>query len=47
MLDIVDAIHYLIGLLFLAVFLWVIIQTHKYFSKNNKKIEEIQSMYTQ
>ena len=47
MLDIVDVIHYLIGFVFLAVFLWVIIQTHKYFSKNNKTIEEIQSMYMQ
>jgi hypothetical protein len=43
--DIVDAIHYLIGFLFVALFLLIIIQTHNYFSKNNKTIEEIQSMY--
>jgi len=45
MLDIIDAIHYLIGFLFLAVVLWVMIQTHNYFSKNNKTIEELRSMY--
>jgi len=29
-----DSVHYLIGLILVAFFVWVIIRLHKYFSKN-------------
>lgn len=35
MTDIFDIIHYLIGIIILAFLVWVLIQTHNYFSKNN------------
>lgn len=45
MIDIFDAIHYLIGFIFVSLFLYIIIQVHNYFSKNNMSIEDIQSKY--
>jgi large-conductance mechanosensitive channel len=39
MTDIFDIIHYLIGFIILAFLIWLIIQTHNYFSKNNIPIE--------
>ena len=30
-----DLIHYLIGLIIVAVILWFLIKTHNYFSKDN------------
>jgi hypothetical protein len=39
-IDIFDLIHYLIGLLIVAVSIWVLIQLHNYFSKDNIKIIE-------
>jgi large-conductance mechanosensitive channel len=39
MTDIFDIIHYLIGFIILAFLIWLIIQTHNYFSKNNIQIE--------
>lgn len=41
MIDIVDMFHYLIGILILWVVLWVLIETHTYFSKDNIKIEPL------
>ncbi len=38
MIDIFDIIHYLIGFAILGFFLWVIIKTHYFFSRNNKVI---------
>ena len=38
MVDIVDLIHYLIGLLIVGFLIWVLIQTHNYFSKDNGPI---------
>lgn len=38
-IDIVDMIHYLIGFIFLGLFLWLIIQTHNYMSKDNIPLE--------
>ena len=35
MTDIFDIIHYLIGLLILGFLVWVLIQVHNYFSKDN------------
>jgi hypothetical protein len=35
MTDIFDIIHYLIGLLILGFLVWVLIQSHNYFSKDN------------
>jgi hypothetical protein len=35
MTDIFDIIHYLIGLLILVFLVWVLIQVHNYFSKDN------------
>ena len=40
LIDIFDLIHYLIGLLIVAFSIWVIIQVHNYFSKDNIKIVE-------
>ena len=34
-MSIFDLIHYLIGIIILVCILWLIIQTHNYFSKNN------------
>jgi uncharacterized membrane protein YdcZ (DUF606 family) len=36
MIDIFDLIHYLIGIIILVSLLWLLIQTHNYFSKDNK-----------
>jgi len=38
MIDIFDIIHYLIGLIIVALLLTLIIKTHNYFSKDNKPI---------
>jgi hypothetical protein len=40
LIDIFDLLHYLIGLLIVAFSMWVLIQSHNYFSKNNIKIIE-------
>ena len=40
LIDFFDLIHYLIGLLLVAFLIWVIIQVHTYFSKDNIKIVE-------
>jgi len=39
-IDIFDLMHYLIGLLIVAFFIWTLIQVHNYFSKDNIKIVE-------
>jgi hypothetical protein len=39
MTDIFDIIHYLIGFIILSFLIWLLIQTHNYFSKNNIPIE--------
>ena len=41
MIDIFDMIHYLIGFIILAFLIWLIIQTHNYFSKDNIPIETL------
>lgn len=41
MFDILDFIHYMIGITILSFFIWVIIKLHLYFSKNNESIEKI------
>ena len=38
MIDIWDLIHYLIGFIILGFLIWVLIQIHNYFSKDNKEI---------
>lgn len=38
MIDIFDMIHYLIGFAILGIFLWIIVKTHNFFSRNNKVI---------
>lgn len=35
MIDIIDAFHYLIGIIILVFLLWSLIQIHNYFSKDN------------
>ena len=37
----IDIFHYIIALIILAVFIWIIIYIHNYFSKNNKPINNI------
>ena len=39
MIDIFDMIHYLIGFIILGFLIWLMIQIHNYFSKDNKPIE--------
>ena len=39
MIDILDMLHYLIGFIILGFLIWVIIQTHNYFSNDNIQIE--------
>ena len=39
MIDVIDAFHYLIGILILCLMLWILIQAHNYFSKDNISIE--------
>jgi hypothetical protein len=41
MIDIFDLIHYLIGLVILALILWILIKIHNYFSKDNQIIEPL------
>ena len=41
MTDIFDMIHYLIGFIILGVLIWLLIQTHNYFSKNNVPVETL------
>jgi len=41
MIDIFDMTHYLIGFIILGFFIWLLIQTHNYFSQNNIPIETL------
>ena len=41
MIDIFDIIHYLIGFIILGFLIWLLIQTHNYFSKDNIQIETL------
>lgn len=41
MTDIFDMIHYLIGFIILGFLIWLLIQTHNYFSKDNIPIETL------
>jgi len=41
MIDIFDLIHYLIGIVIVTFFLWIIIQIHNHFSKNNINFENL------
>jgi len=41
MIDIVDLFHYLIGIIIVSFFLWVIIQIHNHFSKNDNNFENL------
>lgn len=38
MIDILDLIHYLIGLLIVGFLIWLLIQVHNHFSKDNVPI---------
>jgi hypothetical protein len=46
MIDIVDLIHYLIGFIILGFLIWLMIQIHNYFSKDNIPIEILMSKKT-
>lgn len=35
MIDLLDLLHYLIGLTIIGIILWALIQIHNYFSKDN------------
>ena len=41
MTDIFDMFHYLIGFIILGFLIWLIIQIHNYFSKDNISIETL------
>lgn len=41
MTDIFDMIHYLIGFIILGLLIWILIQIHNYFSKNNLQIDTL------
>ena len=38
MIDLLDLFHYAIGLIIVSIFVGIIINTHLYFSKDNKPI---------
>jgi hypothetical protein len=40
LIDFFDLLHYLIGLLIVSLSIWILIQIHTYFSKDNIKIVE-------
>ncbi len=35
MIDLLDLLHYLIGIIIVGLILWTLIQIHNYFSKDN------------
>jgi len=37
----IDLLHYIIAVIILAVFIWIIIYIHNYFSKHNKPINDL------
>ena len=39
MIDIFDIFHYLVGFIILGFLIWILIQIHNYFSKDNISIE--------
>lgn len=41
MIDIFDMIHYFIGFIILGLLIWLLIQTHNYFSQNNISLETL------
>jgi hypothetical protein len=41
MIDIFDLFHYLIGIVIVTFFLWIIIQIHNHFSKNNINFDNL------
>jgi hypothetical protein len=46
MIDIFDMFHYLIGFLIVGCILWILIQTHNYFSKYNIPIESMSNKFS-
>jgi hypothetical protein len=46
MVSIFDIIHYLIGMIILACLLWILIQTHNYFSKDNVEFKTLKNTKT-
>jgi len=43
MIKIGDILSYLIGLIIVSCILWILIQIHNYFSKNNIKLESLKN----
>ena len=41
MIDIFDIFHYLIGIIILSFLIFILIQIHNYFSKNNISFEQL------
>jgi hypothetical protein len=41
MIDIFDLFHYLIGIIIVSSLLWIIIQIHNHFSKNNINFDNL------
>lgn len=46
MIDIVDLVHYLIGLLIVAFLIWLLIRIHTYFSKDNIPVELLTNKFS-
>lgn len=46
MFDIYDVFHYAIGIAIVVFILWVLIQVHNYFSKDNIKIDVVNGVVT-
>jgi hypothetical protein len=46
MVSIFDIIHYLISIIILVCLLWLLIQTHNYFSKDNNVFETLKNKNT-
>jgi hypothetical protein len=45
MIDIVDWFHYLIGFLIVGFLIWLLVQIHNYFSKDNVPLEILINQY--
>ena len=46
MIDLVDLVHYLIGILIVSFLIWFLIKIHTYFSKDNIPAELLTNKFT-
>jgi hypothetical protein len=46
MIDIIDLVHYLIGILIVGFLIWILIRVHTYFSKDNIPAELLTNKFS-